>query len=245
MPSSQQLRHAQWQALHTTSTVSDKITVHNLQVIAKAGVDAWGRKKPQPALVTVALSLAGSFDSAAAADALDQSTVHYGQLSKRIKSAIDGSVDHVETRILAEQIIAPAIKETAGEHGNLKAFEIDIFYPKASMYGAGAGYSYSFFTSTQTEFAESKVLYLRDVRIPCIIGINPNERQQKQPVVVNLWIERVDRHRSNDYTKLETMLVQVRPKRFHAILHRLIWNRPFRNLPSRRWNPCQQWLYRS
>jgi dihydroneopterin aldolase len=53
------------------------------------------------------------------------------------------------------------------------------------------------------------VLYLRNVRIPCLIGVNANERLQKQPVVLNLWIDCVVMPRVDNYPELETLLFSV------------------------------------
>jgi dihydroneopterin aldolase len=204
------IRHTAWQAKLAAHEISDHIKVQNLQITVNAGVDAWGRPKTQPALLTVTLHLDKPFDSAAQADSLDSSTVHYGQLSKQIKSAVVDSDTHLETRGLTN-LILESVLGTAGKT-ELRGLEIDIQYPKASLLGDAAGYLYGAYTpphKSADEFALSKVLYLRNVRIPCIIGVNSNERKQKQPVVVNLWIDCVSPQRSDDYTKLEAVLVNV------------------------------------
>jgi hypothetical protein len=61
------------------------IRVQNLQTNLKVGVDAWGRAgKLQPVLISAAVSLRENFDTAATGDDVDQSTIHYGVLSKEI-----------------------------------------------------------------------------------------------------------------------------------------------------------------
>jgi dihydroneopterin aldolase len=206
-PSGAIVRPSKWQATLAMADITDNIVVRNLHMAANAGVDAWGRPKPQPSLLTVVLHLAKPFDSAATADALDESTVNYGVLSKNIRSGIENGIGHVSTEELAAHVYTRVL-ETAGKT-DLKAVEIDVFYPKASLLGDGAGYSISSFTNSGHGEPLSRVVYLRNVRIPCIIGVNANERRQKQPVVVNLWIECLSTRQSESYTRFENVLVDV------------------------------------
>lgn len=204
------IRHSAWQAKLATHGIPDQIKVQNLQIVTNAGVDAWGRPRTQPVLLTVTLHLDKPFDSAAQADSLDSSTIHYGQLSKHIISTVGGSSARLETRDLA-QLVLESVMGIAGRTG-LRGIEIDIQYPKGSLMGDAAGYIYAAYTPPHRpaeESALSRVLYLRNVRIPCIIGVNSNERKQKQPAVVNLWIDCVSPQRSDDYTKLESVLTEV------------------------------------
>jgi FolB domain-containing protein len=197
------VRQAVWTARMADFDVADKIEVRSLEVTVNAGVDVWGRQKEQRALITATLTLARPFDSAAEADALDKSTVHYGKLSKDIRSCVQNRSSWEDTGSLSASI-STQIMETAG-HTALLSTEVDIFYPKGSMLGDGAG----FLSSSSSAGLVSSVLYLRNVRIPCLIGVNSNERTAKQPVVVNLWIECIRRSRTDDYVKLESVVVDV------------------------------------
>jgi dihydroneopterin aldolase len=190
--------------------ISDKITVRNLQVTVNAGADAWGRKKIQPALLTVTLFLSEPFDTAAQADSLDDSTVHYGILSKSIKSQVESNTEHRPTPKLAWEIYS-CVDKTAGRT-LLRAVEVEIFYPKASLLGDGAGHKLSliFRGEDRTVYDSSELFYLRNVRIPCVIGVNANERLQKQPVVVNLWMENMGDPWSDECTNVEGCLTDVR-----------------------------------
>lgn len=61
------------------------ISVRNLYFSGKVGKDAWGRKDiAQPVLLSAKVSLENPFSSAAKEDDVDQSTVHYGVLSKEL-----------------------------------------------------------------------------------------------------------------------------------------------------------------
>lgn len=194
-----------WHARPAQTAVTDKITVHNLQASVEAGVDVWDRPKKQRALLTVALSLAKPFESAAQADALDNSTVHYGILSKAIQAHVDGQAGRLDTGQLADSIFN-VVRNTAGETP-LTSIEVAVFYPKGSMFGDGVELSLGKSLLNQEMYIQ---LHLRNVRIPCLIGVNANERQQKQPVVVNIWVDCLAAHRNEHYQKLETAVVDVR-----------------------------------
>jgi dihydroneopterin aldolase len=195
-----------WKAHPDQVAVTDKITVRNLQASVDAGVDVWGRPKKQRALLTVTLSLAKPFDSAAQADALDSSTVHYGILSKAIQAHVDGQADRLGSGHLVNNICDVA-RSTAGGTA-LASVEVGIFYPKGSMFGDGAGFSLGI--ASLPDRKTYRQLHLRNVRVPCLIGVNANERQQKQPVIVNIWVDCLAAHRNDDYQKLETTVVDVR-----------------------------------
>ncbi|KAI9717889.1 MAG: hypothetical protein M1812_004416 [Candelaria pacifica] len=186
---------------------TDIISVSNISVSATVGVDAWGRKKYQPVLISVKLSLAQSFDSAAQNDQVDQSTVHYGQLTKNIIEAV-ASRGREEIRLdqFARLIEATAC-ETVPFPLLVETFETEIFLPKASLLGAGAGIAYA---RAYGSGDESRVVFLRDIRVPTIVGVNDHERQSKQMVVANLSIEPVTRQdASSRYIEMEQIIVKV------------------------------------
>ena len=201
----QVVRQPHWHAEVAQSGHDDKIVVNGLHVTVNAGTDVWGRRKTQRALITVTLTLKRQFTSAAKIDIVDNSTVHYGTLSKAIRDCIsDESMAWMSSSELASVILS-CVRQAAAEP-ILYAVQAEIFYVKGSMFGDGAGY----ITSTITEARLcSHVLYLRNVRIPCIIGVNCNERQHKQIVVVNIWIDGVPKGRDDDYSALETFLFTV------------------------------------
>ncbi|KAF2469189.1 uncharacterized protein BDR25DRAFT_264416 [Lindgomyces ingoldianus] len=200
----QLVRHAVWQAAQADFT--DSVSVRNLEATVNAGVDAWGRQKTQRVLLTPTLTLVAPFSSAAQSDSLDTSTIHYGKLSKAIRALIqDSSIEWKTTNSMAKAILDSSL--ATADKAPIASAQLDIFYPKGSMLGDGAGLMHCM--SLRPTLSLSRVLYLRNVRIPCLIGINSNERLQKQPVIVNLWIECISEDRSDDYTQLEQVLVNA------------------------------------
>lgn len=202
------VRQAVWDAELTRSGHFDKILVQNLAVTVNAGKDAWGRKKKQRALISVTVTLENNFASASATDTVDNSTIHYGILSKAIQALFADENKEWTTSELSSSTVQ-CIRSVAGPTG-VHAVETDVRYVKGSMFGDGAGYSTS--TAIGVDLCAS-VLYLQNVRIPCLIGVNSNERLQKQPVVVNLWVDGVDGLRVDDYPELESLLFSVRVRK--------------------------------
>lgn len=199
------VRQALWDAELARSGHLDKIVLEHLELVVHAGNDVWGRPKPQRARVGVTLTLGNQFTSASSTDSVDASTVHYGLLSKAIQAAFqDATTEHLSTAVLSSRILQCARKVTGTT--NIYAIEIDVCYPKGSMFGDGAGYTIA---TIHDPPLRSQVLYLRNLRVPCILGVNPNERLQKQPVVLNVWVDGISNSRVDDYVALETLLFQV------------------------------------
>ncbi|KAF2822407.1 hypothetical protein CC86DRAFT_329934 [Ophiobolus disseminans] len=214
------VRQPFWNAELAQSEHFDKIIVQNLEVIVNAGTDVWGRKKKQRALISVTVTLTTDFASASSTDTVDDSTVHYGVLSKAIQALVaDESREWVSTPQLSWSI-AESVRKVAGSTG-VHAIETNICYIKGSMFGDGAGLITS---KIETSGAYSNVLYLRNVHIPCLIGVNSNERLQKQPVVLNIWVDGVDMSRVDEYAQLETLLFdQISTTDFKTLESMLEW----------------------
>lgn len=198
------VRQPQWDAEVAQSGQFDRIIVRNLEVVVNAGKDVWGRQKKQRAFISVTLTLGEQFTSASATDSVDQSTVHYGTLSKAIQAQLQADSAWLSTVALSASI-SQGVRKVAGST-KIYAIETDVCYLKGSMFGDGAGHINS---TIEDSGMRSSVLYLRNLRIPCVIGVNSNERLQKQPVVVNLWLEKVPEDRIDDYAELETLVFKV------------------------------------
>ncbi|KAK2072836.1 hypothetical protein P8C59_007166 [Phyllachora maydis] len=83
-----------WAVAHTADEAPAVVRVRNLQTTVAAAQDAWGRTgKPQPALVSVSVSLRSAFAAAAADDRLGADTVHYGNLSKAVLASLRGDAN--------------------------------------------------------------------------------------------------------------------------------------------------------
>jgi dihydroneopterin aldolase len=203
------VRQAQWEAEVAASGHYDKIMVQNLEVVVNAGKDVWGREKKQRALISVTLTLGKQFTSASSTDSVDDSTVHYGTLSKAIQTRFTDDAMTWMSTVTLSTAVSQCVRDVAGST-DIYAIETDVCYLKGSMFGEGAGHMTS---RVEKSGVSSNVLYLRNVRIPCLIGVNANERLQKQPVVLNVWVNNMADSRVEGYPQLETFLFEVCAKR--------------------------------
>ncbi|KAF2458222.1 Dihydroneopterin aldolase-domain-containing protein [Lineolata rhizophorae] len=183
----------------------DIVAVRNLAVTALAGKDVWGRSKSQPAFVSVWLFLSNQFASAAAGDVLDESTVHYGNLSKNIMEEVARHRNQNEWKTTSQlaDLILDAAMRTDDRRNIIDSGKVQISYPKASMLGDGVEYCVS---SALKAGAAAPRLYLKNLRVPAVIGVNSHERNLRQVVVANIWIEGVHREASDSYSLLERVV---------------------------------------
>ena len=188
------------------------ISVRNLQLpYGVVAPDVWGRLKEQPALVSLHLALNKGFESAAHKDALDQNTIHYGELAKRIRA---GSTPGQATdKLLA--MVQTALKDMGARTDGtfrLSRTMIQVTLPKASMAGDGVGLVKELTHGVGGESdISSRIFMLKNVKVMTLIGVNDYERQEEQPLVANLELYLVDGAHVFDTAlfQVERKLVQV------------------------------------
>jgi dihydroneopterin aldolase len=163
---------------------SDAILINRLHVNTVVGSDCWGKKRPQPLIVSVRLST--SLQRPAETDDI-QHTVNYGTLYKSIISEL-GSPLHEQdiTCTLADiangivvRCIMPLITQREASDPILV---IRIEAPKTLLSGALWGYE----IQTQGLNQHHHKYFVKDLRISVIIGVNPPERLSKQVVELDL-----------------------------------------------------------
>ncbi|KAK5705239.1 hypothetical protein LTR97_002356 [Elasticomyces elasticus] len=172
------------------SVNQDIISVKNLQL--PAGVvapDVWGKPKEQPALLTITLVLNGGFSSAASKDALDGSTIHYGELSKRIRSACGEQGQTAEdVSAHAERVICEMARKGEGKFIVARSV-VEVNLPKASMYGDGATLIRTTeYDETGNARVAQRVFVVKEVKLMLLVGVNGYERTAKQPIIASLWL---------------------------------------------------------
>lgn len=151
---------------------------------ATTGVDSWGRKRPQPILLT--LWLRSSIALAGSTDHLPYS-INYGTVTKVITAHVENdtfnSLEH-----LAEDIARTAL----GPNINAGWVKVIVEKPRALLRADAAGIAI-----TRTKNSEGEVLaegsdrvFVKDLRLVTIIGVNPWEREEKQAVVINLTMHK-------------------------------------------------------
>lgn len=223
-----------WTVRHAAGEPLAVVRVRNLQTTVVGPQDAWGRgRMQQPLQVTAELHFSRPFGAAAAADNVTSGdTVHYGELSKLILACVDRSNQHAELadasidlRVLLEMIWivltgrnvdgVDAEPEAAPllDRSRLRFISLTVSLPKASLLGEGVSLTASNVYAPFTVGPAALSMYglclkLHRVRVPVLIGVNPNERQAKQFVVVDVEIDKLDYY-PDIYCELEKIVVQV------------------------------------
>ncbi|KAF1981928.1 FolB-domain-containing protein, partial [Aulographum hederae CBS 113979] len=148
--------------------------------------DQWHRANyPQPASIDcrirTSIAEAGKSDDVA-------NTVNYGTLSKAIHKLAAYSKSFDDLKAFAEALCKTA-SETAGNDTHKDcAVEVTVTLPQALILGEGFGIQLKQDKSGKEDALQTQSLhaFVRSLRVACVIGINPHERVEKQPVVLDL-----------------------------------------------------------
>lgn len=179
----------------------------NLQHAQHVGTDAWGRAKEQPILLSVAVSFKKPFSSAASNDALDDSTIHYGQLAKSLRG-LSASTTWETLESFAARL-QDRMTVLAGSQDLLESCRVLIHLPKASLLGKGVNFLRLADFSKPGETAITQMIHLDAINVPVLVGVNANERARKQPLLFHLYITSVTGNSAEKYADLEARLVEV------------------------------------
>ncbi|KAF8251507.1 tetrahydrobiopterin biosynthesis enzymes-like protein [Wilcoxina mikolae CBS 423.85] len=171
--------------------MTDTIYLRNAVFNATVGRDCWHRDKAQRVLISIRLftsvTLAGETD-----DVLK--SINYGTVYKAVAKAMDSS-RHPNLQSFTEEVCRVGLKVGGGKHVKATAF-----LPKVLLQAEGVGYEVSM-TKQQDgeEVTAEKVLFVKGLRQFCIIGLNKHEREDKQPVSVNIRFHGVEETEESDY----------------------------------------------
>jgi dihydroneopterin aldolase len=222
-----QLIHT-WDLLQAAGKQHSVIRVRNLQTSLIVGTDAWGRKgKNQPVLISASASLRNPFESASSEDAVTGSTIHYGIMSKAILGAcklfslntsnlLSDLVDIIHSGLIKDVFTTTGGSSqhaAAAASSTMSLLEIKVLLPKASLLGSGVSLTkyLMFDPAHEAAVSESWILNLHDLKIPTLIGVNPNERLAKQLVVATVKIDGIQGGlAAHLYSALELIVVKVR-----------------------------------
>lgn len=200
----------------------DTISVNDLQlpsgVVAR---DIWGEPKLQPGLLSVAVVLRDGFASAASVDALDASTIHYGHLAKRTRTACAASAEMgVEDVLGAAGEVIREMGMKGGAAGCVVARAVvALTLPKGSAHGEAVKIVETYGLGRdgrREQQGSSRTVVLEKMRVMGLVGVNAAERTGRQPLVVTLAMhldggQGVDvKTWSEEVTGLERRVVAVR-----------------------------------
>lgn len=174
-------------------TTQAVVSVRNLQLPSGAiAPNIWLERREQPALASVSLWLRNSFTSAASQDALDDSTVHYGELSKRVRAGCAGE----EGQRLALEAVFQAAEHMAhkskpdGDKFVAKRIAAKVTLPKASAFGDALTLSeVRTYDAKGAKTGGFRTFACKNLKVPTLIGVNAYERKGRQPLVVDFALD--------------------------------------------------------
>lgn len=174
-------------------TTQAVVSVRNLQLPSGAiAPNIWLERKEQPALASVSLWLRNSFTSAASQDALDDSTVHYGELSKRVRAGCtgeEGQRSALEAVLQAAEHMARKPKPD-GDKFVAKRIAAKVTLPKASAFGDALTLSeVRTYDAKGAKTGGFRTFTCKNLKVPTLIGVNAYERKGRQPLVVDFAID--------------------------------------------------------
>ncbi|OBZ87108.1 Folic acid synthesis protein fol1 [Choanephora cucurbitarum] len=171
----------------------DKILIKNLVLKNVAGVEAWQRLKSQPVVITVEL-----FTDITAAGNTDHvtNTIHYGHVTKAITK-----LGETSTFPTLEALAHAVVKLCCVQFGAART-QVVVEQPKALLHAAASGVKLARAIEDYKDLASDVIettgqvsglgvrdeIFVRDLRLHTIVGVNPWEREEKQVVIINLKV---------------------------------------------------------
>lgn len=202
---------------------STKICIKNLTLPHPVlAPDVWGKQKEQPAVLDITLTLRGSgFSSAASLDKLDDSTIHYGTLAKKVRAACTAGLDLPGLVSATEKAILE-MGTKAGGRFIVQEARIEVGLCKATMFGEDVRFVKTRRFGVDGSVEVSRTCFeVKEVKIMVLVGVNAYERQARQPLMVGfgLWFEEAN---LDNLFRLENSVVDVSGS-FRSDVYVLTW----------------------
>ncbi|KOS16894.1 Folic acid synthesis protein fol1 [Escovopsis weberi] len=226
-----------WELRAVAAGAPAAVRVRNLGTTVTGPYDAWGRSdKPQPASISAAVTFHDEFGASASTDSVAADTVHYGLLSKAILAALDKPTGRrldekpVSACLLGSlvngiwlyltgadmdgEIVPYSRQEPFLKLKGIRTIEISVHLPKATLVGDGVSVTQMAEFDRQGEMvARARALRFHEMRVPTLIGVNGNERQDKQVVVANIETDYLEAARNimsdSSFETLEALAKQL------------------------------------
>ncbi|KZV96014.1 Dihydropteroate synthase [Exidia glandulosa HHB12029] len=168
--------------------MADTIAVRDLAVRACIGKTAWNRPdaddKLQPVLVSVFVpynvALAGSSDDLS-------HSLNYGALCKAVERCFNGQRKFASVEVAAEAIVETCL----AAFPTIMRIRVRVSKTRAALQAKSVAVEIERTRIPQPVSSRSDVFVVEDLLLYPIIGVNPWEREDVQPVVINLELEPV------------------------------------------------------
>lgn len=165
----------------------DLIAKADCQSKATTGVDSWRRNRPQPILLSIWLKI--SVALAGSTDHLPYS-INYGTVARAVSSLVENNT-FLSLENLAEKVSQLALSPAL----NGEWVKVVVEKPRALLRADAAGIAI-----TRRKDKDGAVVtegedrvFVKNLRLVTIIGVNQCEREEKQNVVINLTMHKENR----------------------------------------------------
>jgi FolB domain-containing protein len=189
---------------------TDIIFLRNARFTATVGRDCWHRDKPQPVLVSVWL-----YTDTGVAERSDdvKDTINYGTLYKALDEGLSGSWSSTLNNVACH------VGDLALRESNSQKVRAAVVLPKALLRVEGNDGGIEMRVGVLKDLGglssiESRTLFVKNLHLYCILGVNPHERGEKQLVIINLELPASDTRSSSsiqedDYQRKFVPLIEV------------------------------------
>ncbi|KAJ7077311.1 hypothetical protein B0H15DRAFT_862189 [Mycena belliarum] len=178
----------------------DTILIKDLRVCSTVGSDRWGKVRPQP--IEISIAVEASLVAAGTSDDVADS-VHYGNLAKDVVKRTHDT-EFPNLLALAESVAQLALEVDS----RVSAVDVRVHAKNQFLQAESLGVE---IRRTKAAERRSECL-IQDLRANIIIGVNPPEREAKQAVLVNLRFYDLDWGKvtgGQDWQKMHAQLVKA------------------------------------
>ncbi|KAL7412468.1 Dihydropteroate synthase-like protein [Mrakia frigida] len=157
----------------SSSLSPDKIIITDLSLPVTISLDHWSRSLPSPH--SLSLSITHPIETSASTDTLPD-TINYSTATKAVTA-------HVQSKAWAS--LEEAAESVVGVLKGLGAGRVGVKIGATKVL-AGGWVEVQIWRGGKAEEGERDSIRIREIPVRCVIGINPQERLEKQMVVVDL-----------------------------------------------------------
>ena len=159
----------------------NEIIVKNLKVEGMAGVDHWGVKRPQILVMNIHCSVLES--NSLGHDSIEN-TVNYSSICREVISAANG--DHYFPNMNEMGLVV--MNRLFEQYPSIVKIKIRMEKSKALLFALCVGIEMerSVTFSTIPFYMPDDFIFIKDLELQSIIGVNPCERVNKQKIIINL-----------------------------------------------------------
>ncbi|TFK37500.1 hypothetical protein BDQ12DRAFT_698978 [Crucibulum laeve] len=194
---------------HNLPPTTDVVFVDTLRLSANIGPDCWNKERAQPVEISVYLHLTNEYLKAAGESDNVLDSVHYGHLSKSISKLVKSRADD-DSGFNGVDDLIQATTDEAFSLAKEAASEVRVIVNVPKLILLAGGFSVDVTTpSARRVDGGMKKVFIRDIVLPVLIGVNPPEREAKQRVITNIVLyESTKPHPPIDYPDLVSKLTK-------------------------------------